>query len=100
MIGYEGVPDCFSWRACEDGQKSADNVVYPSGSNDDSGTVPHESVSGFVRCEYSEVLQQNSRLDQENGRSINYFNDVEPLSNSELAIKQNDTEEVIHMPLR
>ena len=85
-ISHERIPNRFSWRTSEDGDESADSVVYPGDDNDDPGTVPHERINGFLWCKQAEVLQQNSHLDQENSRGVDDLNNVEPLLNNQSTI--------------
>ena len=98
-IGYERIPYRFPWRTSEDGDESADNVVYPSDNNDDPSTVPHERINDFLGCKQAEVLQQNSRLDLENGGGVDDLNNVEPLPNNQSTIRENDEREVVHRVL-
>jgi hypothetical protein len=55
---YERIPNGFTWRTSEDGDESADGVVYPSDHNYDPRAVPHEGVYGFGGSKQTNVLQQ------------------------------------------
>ena len=99
-IGYKRIPNRFSRRTSEDGDESADNVVYTSNNYKDPGTVPHERINSFLGCKQVKVLQQNSRLNQENGWGVDDLRDIEPLPNNQSTIRENDTRELVHRLLR
>lgn len=95
-IGYERIPIRCSWGTSEYGDETANRVEYPSDNNHDPGTVPYERINGLMGCEQAEVLQQNSRLDQENcGAVLNNLKNIAYLSNNQSTIGEQEKQKLV-----